>query len=69
MSYVELEIELDSELNDKLEHLANEEGITVEELIEEIVTNYIDECEASDDDHSLLDDTFVEDDNEEDEEY
>ena len=45
MDKVEIKIEVDEEIGAELEALANEQGIDVEDLCADIITNYIDDLE------------------------
>ena len=45
MNYVEIEIEIDEDQYEMLERIANDEEITIEELINDIIREYLDSVE------------------------
>lgn len=61
MAYIETELELDSETWEQLERLADEDGVTVEEFIQNIVKEYIDDYGEEIDDMLDDDDDFDDD--------
>ena len=59
---IELEIELETDTHDSLEKMAEEADVTIQELCERIITNYVEGTEdiAAVDD--VIDDELLEDD-------